>query len=250
MAQSLKTIHATCPHDCPDTCSMLVTVKDGKAISLKGNPDHPITKGFLCGKVSRYIERTYHPTRLLHPLKRVGAKGEGRFEKISWQEAIDTVASKLGTIIDSPYGPQSILPYSYAGTMGRLQSSSIDRRFFHRIGASLLERTICATAGVAGSHMTLGARAGIDPEAVLHSKLIINWGSNTSVTNSHLWAIMHRARKAGAKIITIDPFRSKTAEKSDLWIPIRPAKKPMPLSIAHFRSPHGPACNKSGWKNE
>ncbi len=234
MAQSLKTIHATCPHDCPDTCSMLVTVKDGKAISLKGNPDHPITKGFLCGKVSRYIERTYHPTRLLHPLKRVGAKGEGRFEKISWQEAIDTVASKLGSIIDSPYGPQSILPYSYAGTMGRLQSSSIDRRFFHRIGASLLERTICATAGVAGSHMTLGARAAIDPEAVLHSKLIINWGSNTSVTNSHLWAIMHRARKAGAKIITIDPFRSKTAEKSDLWIPIRPGTDAaLALGIMH-----------------
>ena len=234
MAQSLKTIHATCPHDCPDTCSMLVTVKDGKAISLKGNPDHPITKGFLCGKVSRYIERTYHPTRLLHPLKRIGAKGEGRFEKISWQEAIDTVASKLGSIIDSPYGPQSILPYSYAGTMGRLQSSSIDRRFFHRIGASLLERTICATAGVAGSQMTLGARAAIDPEAVLHSKFIINWGSNTSVTNSHLWTIMHRARKAGAKIITIDPFRSKTAEKSDLWIPIRPGTDAaLALGIMH-----------------
>ena len=234
MAQSLKTIHATCPHDCPDTCSMLVTVKDGKAISLKGNPDHPITKGFLCGKVSRYIERTYHPTRLLHPLKRIGAKGEGRFQKISWQEAIDTVASKLGSIIDSPFGPQSILPYSYAGTMGRLQSSSIDRRFFHRIGASLLERTICATAGVAGSQMTLGARAAIDPEAVVHSKLIINWGSNTSVTNSHLWAIMHRARKAGAKIITIDPFRSKTAEKSDLWIPIRPGTDAaLALGIMH-----------------
>jgi anaerobic selenocysteine-containing dehydrogenase len=234
MAQSLKTIHATCPHDCPDTCSMLVTVKDGKAISLKGNPDHPITKGFLCGKVSRYIERTYHPTRLLHPLKRIGAKGEGRFEKISWQEAIDTVASKLGSIIDSPFGPQSILPYSYAGTMGRLQSSSIDRRFFHRIGASLLERTICATAGVAGSQMTLGARAAIDPEAVLHSKFIINWGSNTSVTNSHLWTIMHRARKAGAKIITIDPFRSKTAEKSDLWIPIRPGTDAaLALGIMH-----------------
>lgn len=234
MAQSLKTIHATCPHDCPDTCSMLVTVKDGKAISLKGNPDHPITKGFLCGKVSRYIERTYHPTRLLHPLKRVGAKGEGRFQKISWQEAIDTVASKLGSIIDSPFGPQSILPYSYAGTMGRLQGSSIDRRFFHRIGASLLERTICATAGVAGSQMTLGARAAIDPEAVVHSKLIINWGSNTSVTNSHLWAIMHRARKAGAKIITIDPFRSKTAEKSDLWIPIRPGTDAaLALGIMH-----------------
>ncbi len=222
MAQPLKTIHATCPHDCPDTCSMLVTVKDGKAISLKGNPAHPITNGFLCGKVSRYIERTYHSTRMLHPLKRIGTKGAGRFEKISWQEAIETVASKLDSIIHSPFGPQAILPYSYAGTMGRLQGSSIDRRFFHRIGASLLERTICATAGVAGSHMTLGARAAIDPEAVLHSKFIINWGSNTSVTNSHLWAIMHRARKAGAKIITIDPFRCKTAEKSDLWIPIRP----------------------------
>jgi len=213
---------------------MLVTVQDGKAISLKGNPAHPITNGFLCGKVSRYIERTYHPTRLLHPLKRIGAKGEGKFQKISWQEAIDTVAAKLDAIIHSPFGPQSILPYSYAGTMGRLQSSSIDRRFFHRLGASLLERTICATAGVAGSQMTLGARAAIDPEAVVHSKFIINWGSNTSVTNSHLWAIMHRARKAGAKIITIDPFRSKTAEKSDLWIPIRPGTDAaLALGIMH-----------------
>ncbi len=222
MGQELKTVHASCPHDCPDTCSMVVTVQDGKAINLKGNPSHPITKGFLCGKVAKYIDRTYHPTRLLHPLKRVGAKGEGKFQAITWEEAISTIANKLNELIQSEGGAQSILPYSYAGTMGKLQSNSLDRRFFHSLGASLLDRTICATAGVAGSQMTLGTRAAIDPEAVLHSRYIINWGSNTSVTNSHLWAIMHKARKAGAKIITIDPFRSKTAEKSDWWIPIRP----------------------------
>lgn len=234
MTHQLKVIHATCPHDCPDTCSMQVTVKDGKAIGLKGNPSHPITNGFLCGKVSKYIDRTYHKTRLLHPLVRVGRKGEGRFEKTTWKEAIKTISSKLSDLMRSKHGPQSILPYSYAGTMGRLQGSSIDRRFFHRIGASLLERTICATAGVAGSQMTLGTRAAIDPESVLHSKYIINWGSNTSVTNSHLWTLMHRARKTGAKIITIDPFRSKTAEKSDLWIPIRPGTdSALALGIMH-----------------
>lgn len=201
---------------------MLVTVQDGKAVQLRGDPDHPFTKGFLCQKVARYLDRVYHRDRLQWPLKRVGKKGAGQFERIAWQEAIDTIAQRFAAIAASPDGPQAILPYSYAGTMGKLQGSSLDRRFFHRLGASLLDRTICATAGAAGCDITLGTRAHLDPEAVIHSRYIINWGSNTSVTNMHLWTIMHRARKAGAKIVTIDPFRCKTAERSDWWIPIRP----------------------------
>jgi anaerobic selenocysteine-containing dehydrogenase len=152
----------------------------------------------------------------------VGPKGAGRFARISWDEAVDTITRRFREIARSPDGPQAILPYSYAGTMGKLQGSSLDRRFFHRLGASLLARTICATAGAAGCDITLGTRAALDPEAVVHARYLINWGSNTSVTNVHLWALMHQARKNGARIVTIDPFRSKTAARSDWWVPIRP----------------------------
>lgn len=221
MRQAL-TVKAVCPHDCPDTCGMVVTVEDGKAVQLRGDAEHPFTKGFLCIKVANYLDRTYHRDRLMYPLKRVGRKGEGKFARIGWDEAIRTIAERFRAIAASPVGPQAILPYSYAGTMGKLQGSSLDRRFFHRLGASLLDRTICATAGAVGCDITLGTRAVIDPATVVHSRYIINWGSNTSVTNSHLWAVMHQARKRGAKIVTIDPHRSKTAEKSDWWLPIRP----------------------------
>jgi anaerobic selenocysteine-containing dehydrogenase len=218
----VKTVRVVCPHDCPDTCSMLVTVEDGRATRLRGDPDHSFTRGFLCQKVSRYLERVYHPGRLRFPMIRTGPKGKGAFRRVSWEEAIDLIASRFRAIADSTDGPQAILPYSYAGTMGKLQSESLDRRFFQRLGASLLDRTICATAGAAGCDITLGTRAAIDPEAVVHSRYIVNWGSNTSVTNMHLWTLMHQARKAGARIVTIDPFRSKTAQKSDWWLPIRP----------------------------
>jgi len=214
---------------------MLVTVKDGEAISLKGDPDHPFTKGFLCQKVTRYLERVYHRDRLKYPLLRVGPKGTGQFRRISWDEAIALICEKFKGIAASPHGPQAILPYSYAGTMGKLQNSSLDRRFFHRLGASLLDRTICATAGAAGCDITLGTRAVIDPDAVLQSRYIINWGSNTAVTNMHLWVIMHQARKRGARIVTIDPYRCKTAEKSDWWIPIRPGTDAaLALGIMHI----------------
>ncbi len=217
-------VRCVCPHDCPDTCGMIVTVKDGQAVNLKGDPDHPFTKGFLCVKVSRYLERVYHPDRLLYPLRRIGPKGGGieNFERTTWDAALAETATRMQSIRASLDGPQAILPYSYAGTMGLLQFASMDRRFFHSLGASLLDRTICATAGAAGSQITLGTRAMIDPEAVIHSRYIINWGSNTSVTNMHLWSIMFQARKQGAKIVTIDPHRSKTASRSDWWIPIRP----------------------------
>ncbi len=218
----LRTVRAVCPHDCPDTCGMVVTVRDGRAVDLRGDPDHPFTRGFLCGKVARYLDRVYHPERLLFPQKRVGPKGSGRFERVSWDEALATVAERFRAIAASADGPQAILPYSYAGTMGQLQGASLDRRFFHRLGASLLARTICASAGSAGCDVTLGTRAAIDPEAVVHARYIINWGSNTSVTNSHLWALIHQARKRGARVVTIDPFRSRTAERSDWWVAIRP----------------------------
>jgi anaerobic selenocysteine-containing dehydrogenase len=221
---SLTTVRAVCPHDCPDTCGMLATVdRDaGRVLSVRGDPDHPFTRGFLCQKVARYQDRVHHPDRLTHPLRRVGRKGEGRFERTTWDEAAREIAARFREIAASPDGPQAILPYSYSGTLGKVQGSSLDRRFFHRLGASLLDRTICATAGAAGCDVTLGTRAVIDPEAAIHSRLIVNWGSNTSVTNPHFWAVVVQARKLGAKVVTIDPHRSKTAARSDQWVAIRP----------------------------
>lgn len=206
---------AVCPLDCPDTCGMLVTLQDGRAVALRGDPQHAFTQGFLCHKMARYLERVYLPERVLHPLRRVGPKGSGRFVRISWDEALTEIAARLRQICDSPAGPQAILPYSYCGTMGKIQSESLDRRFFHRLGASVLDRTICATAGGTGLTYTLGARIGTDPEALDDSRYIINWGSNTAVTNSHLWVRMVAARKRGARIVTIDPYRCRTAERSD-----------------------------------
>ena len=236
MAQSLKVVRSVCPHDCPDACGMVVTVDEtGRAVELRGDREHPFTRGFLCQKVANYLDRVYHPERVLYPMKRVGPKGAGQFERISWDEAVSTIATRFRDIANSSDGPQSILPYSYAGTMGVLSYASLDRRFFHRLGASKLDRTICATAGAVGCEMTLGTRAVVDPELVRHSRVIINWGSNTAVTNSHLWAIMHQARKAGAKIITIDPYRSSTAAKSDWWLPIRPGTDAaLALAIMHI----------------
>jgi len=223
---------------------MSVTVENGRAIDLRGDKEHPFTKGFLCVKVNRYLERVYHPDRLQFPLKRIGKKGDGQFTRITWDEAINIIAEKYLAIARSSDGPQSILPYSYAGTMGQIQGNSLDRRFFHCLGASLLDRTICATAGTVGSIMTLGTRAAIDPETVTRSKYILNWGSNTSVTNMHLWSIMHQARKHGAKIVTIDPFRSKTAGHSDWWIPIRPGTDAaLALGMMHL-------IFKNGWHDE
>ena len=234
---SLKTIRAVCPHDCPDTCGMAVTVdkESGRAIDLRGDKDHPFTRGFLCQKVNHYLERVYHPERLLYPMRRIGPKGEGRFERISWDRALTEIAARLQAISRSAAGPQAILPYSYAGTLGKLQYGSMDRRFFNQLGASLLDRTICATAGAAGCDITLGTRAVIDPEAAINARYIIHWGSNTSVTNIHFWSIVHQARKRGARVVTIDPHRSRTAERSDWWIPIRPGTDAaLALGVMHI----------------
>src|SRR5215207_5764648 len=204
-------VRAACPHDCPDTCAMLVTVEEGRAVGVRGDPEHPFTRGFLCTKVSRYHERTHSPDRLAHPMRRVGSKGEGRFERISWDEALDEIALRFREIAESPDGPESILPYSYAGTMGLVQGESMDRRFFHRLGASLLARTICATAGSAGWGYTVGASIGADPEQAHRAKLVILWGTNTLTSNVHFWPYVLEARKQGARVVAIDPYRSRTA---------------------------------------
>ncbi|MBI4472002.1 MAG: molybdopterin oxidoreductase family protein [Acidobacteria bacterium] len=214
-------VRAVCPHDCPDTCAMLVEVDgSGRAVRVMGNPENPFTHGGLCVKVAHYEKRTYHTDRLLYPMKRIGRKGEGRFERISWDNALDTIAARLKSIAKE--NPQSILPYSYAGTMGMLQGASMDRRFFHKLGASLLDRTICATAGMFGMRYTVGASVGTNPETVDQSKYIIVWGSNIITSNIHLWRYLLKARSQGAKIVTIDPLRTRTAEQSDEHIAIMP----------------------------
>ena len=215
-------VRGACPHDCPDTCSWQVTVENGRAVRVAGDPDHPFTRGFLCTKVNRYVERTYHPERLTTPLRRVGAKGEGRFEPVTWDVAISEIAARLRAIADSPDGPEAILPYSYAGTMGMIQGESMDRRFFHALGASRLLRTICSSAGAVAMQMTVGANIGADSEGVPESDLILLWGSNTLTSNPHLWPFVLRARERGARVIAIDPLQTRTAAQCDEWIAIRP----------------------------
>jgi anaerobic selenocysteine-containing dehydrogenase len=211
----------TCALDCPDACSVLVTVENGRATKLRGNPDHPVTRGFLCAKVSRYLEHEYNPERLIYPMKRSGPKGSGRFERITWDEALDTIAEKL-TAIAREFGPEAILPYSYAGTMGVLNNASMDRRFFHRLGASRLDRTICSTAGQFGAAATLGVRYSTEPEQFRQSRLIIAWGANIMGTNVHLWPFIVEARRQGAKFYTIDPVRNRTGRLADRHFFVNP----------------------------
>jgi anaerobic selenocysteine-containing dehydrogenase len=215
-----RIIRGACPHDCPDTCSFFVTVENGRAIKIEGAEDHPTTAGFLCTKVNRYLERTYSPQRVLYPMKRAGEKGKGIFTRISWDEALETIAAKFKEIAADD--PQAILPYSYAGTMGLVQGEAMDRRFFHRLGASLLDRTICASAGAAGYKATIGASMGIDPERFSDARLILIWGSNPITSNVHLWPKILEARRKGAKIIAIDPYRSLSAERCDQHIALLP----------------------------
>ena len=212
---SAHVVRGACPHDCPDCCATLVTVENGRATRIQGDPDHPFTRGFLCAKVNRYLERTYHRDRLTTPLRRVGPKGSGKFEPATWDEALDAIAKKLTAIAKSADGPQSILPYSYAGTMGLIQGSSMDRRFFHSLGASQLDRTICSMAGTVGMRMTVGANIGADGEAIPQSDLVILWGTNTLTSNPHLWPFVLEAREKGAKVIAIDPIRTRTAAQCD-----------------------------------
>ena len=220
MTAMSEVVRVACPHDCPDTCAMLVTVEGGVAKKIQGDPDMPFTEGTLCTKVAYYLERTYSPDRLRHPMKRVGRKGEGKFRRVSWDEALDEIAARLKTL--AAENPQTILPCSYAGTMGMVQYSSMDRRFFHKLGASLLDRTLCSTAGKYGIRATLGASVGMDPERFDEAKLIILWGANPIVSNLHLWSRVQAAKRAGAKVIAIDPYRSLSAEKCTQHIALLP----------------------------
>ena len=213
-------VRATCPHDCPDTCALLVTVEDGVATEVKGDPDHPATNGVLCTKVSRYIDRTYHPDRLLYPMRRVGKKGEGKFERISWDRALDEIAARLKPIAERD--PQAILPYSYCGTMGLVQGEAMAMRFFNKLGASLLDRTVCATAGFTGYRYTIGGSIGTDLEQFQDAKLILIWGGNPIASNLHFWMRVQEAKRRGAKLIAIDPYRSLTAEKCHQHIAVMP----------------------------
>jgi anaerobic selenocysteine-containing dehydrogenase len=206
-----RVVRAACPHDCPDTCALQVTVQGGRVVRVQGDPAHPPTHGALCTKVSRYAERTYHPERVLQPLKRVGPKGAGRFEAVGWDEALDDIAMRLKSIIARD--PQAVLPYSYAGTMGLVQGESMAARFFHKLGASRLDRTICSSAGGEALIATYGAKVGMHVEQYADSKLILIWGSNSITSNLHFWTFAQAAKRAGAKLVCIDPRRTETADK-------------------------------------
>ena len=217
------TVRAACPHDCPDTCAMRVTVQDGRAIKVHGDPDHPPTHGSLCTKVSRYPERTYHAERVLHPMKRSGPKGSGQFVPVSWNEALADIGARLSAIAArGPGAAQAIVPYSYAGTMGLVQGESMAARFFHRLGASLLDRTICSSAGGEALAATYGAKVGMHLEFFAESRLILIWGSNSIASNLHFWTFAQAAKRDGAKLICIDPRRTETADKCHQHIALLP----------------------------
>jgi anaerobic selenocysteine-containing dehydrogenase len=227
------TAKVVCPHDCPDTCVMTVGVRDGKAVSIGGDPAHRFTQGFLCAKVNQYLDRVYSPERILHPMRRVGRKGEGRFERVSWDQALDEIAARFRAVIAN-HGPQAILPYSYAGNMGLLSFGSMDRRFFNSLGASLLDRTICSSAGGAGIKATLGKAMGFDPEAVAHARLIVAWGANIVSSNVHFWPFVEEARERGARLVVVDPYRSRTAEQADQHLALLPGSDAaLALGIMH-----------------
>jgi molybdopterin guanine dinucleotide-containing S/N-oxide reductase-like protein len=233
-----RTVKAACPHDCPDACGVLITVEDGRATKIQGDPEHPVTRGFLCAKVAKYLDRVYSPERVLYPMRRMAAKGpragqpalsevEGSpaptqiWQRISWDDALDEITSRFRAIT-AEFGSEAILPYSYGGTLGTLNSASMDRRFFHRMGASQLDRTICSSAGEAGLESVLGARLGTEPEQFPHSQYIIAWASNIHGNNVHLWPFITEARRNGAKLVVIDPYRTRTAACADWHLPINP----------------------------
>jgi anaerobic selenocysteine-containing dehydrogenase len=225
-------VRGACPHDCPDTCALLTTVEDGIAVKVQGNPDHPQTDGVLCTKVSRYTERTYHAERILQPLKRIGPKGLGRFEPVAWDAALTDISMRLKAI--AAKDPEAIVPYSYAGTMGLVQGESMAARFFNKLGASKLHRSICSMAGGEGLMHTLGGKVGMKVEFFAKSKLIIIWGSNSIGSNLHFWRYAQDAKRDGAKLICIDPRKTETADKCHEHIALLPGTDAaLALAIMH-----------------
>jgi anaerobic selenocysteine-containing dehydrogenase len=241
----VSVIAAACPHDCPDTCAMRVTVEDGRAVAIAGDPDHPVTAGFLCGKVSNYLERVYADDRILTPLLRAGPKGSGEFRQATWDEAIAAATAGLRAAIDR-HGPESVLPYHYYGTQGALQSGVMAQRFLTAVGASRLVRTICASAGIAGTVLTQGPSPEVDPEEWPNARLIVVWGWNPMSTAPHLWRLILQARKAGARLVVVDPYRSRTARVADQHL------RPVPgtdgaLALALMRAMVDAGIADAGW---
>lgn len=217
---SARVVQGACPHDCPDTCALRITVENGRAVKVSGDPDHPPTHGALCTKVSRYPERTYHKDRVLQPLKRIGNKGEGRFEPVSWDAALGDIAARLKAI--AARNPEAVLPYSYAGTMGLVQGDGMAARFFHKMGASLLDRTICSNAGGDALIATYGGKVGMQLAWYAESRLILIWGSNPITSSVHFWTFAQQAKRDGAKLVCIDPRRTDTAQKCHQHIALLP----------------------------
>jgi len=219
-----QVVHAACPHDCPDACGVLITVEDGRATRIQGDPQHPVTRGFLCAKVAKYLDRVYSPDRVLYPMRRIAPKGARStqvWRRISWDEALDEIAERFRKIV-AEFGGEAILPYSYGGTLGALNGASMDRRFFTRLGASELERTICSSAGEAGLESVMGVKLGTEPDQFIHSRYIIVWASNIHGNNVHLWPYIVEARRKGARLVVIDPYRTRTAACADWYLPINP----------------------------
>jgi molybdopterin guanine dinucleotide-containing S/N-oxide reductase-like protein len=232
-------VHAACPHDCPDACGVLITVENGRATKIKGDPAHPVTRGFLCAKVAKYLDRVYSPDRVLYPMRRVGPKGpaeqagspvptpvsvsqqQQEWQRITWDEALEEITARFKEI-SAEFGSEAILPYSYGGTLGLLNGASMDRRFFYRLGASQLARNICSSAGEAGLKSVIGSQLGTEPEQFRHSRYIIAWGANIHGNNVHLWPFIAEARRQGAKLVVIDPYRTRTAACADWYLPINP----------------------------
>ena len=241
-----RVVKAACPHDCPDACGVLITVQDGRATRIQGDPEHPVTRGFLCAKVAKYLDRVYSPDRVLYPMRRVAPKGPAAgienhsshstshttrdqneaasgqvWKRISWDEALDEITSRFRDVA-AKFGSEAILPYSFGGTLGALNGASMDRRFFHRLGASQLDRTICSAAGEAGLESVYGVKLGTEPEQFRHARYIIGWAANIHGNNVHLWPFVNEARRNGAKLVVIDPYRTRTAECADWYLPINP----------------------------
>lgn len=234
MTTTREKVYGACPHDCPDTCGIVTEVEDGRAVGFYGNPDHPVTQGWLCAKVRPYLEHVYHPERLLHPLRRVGPKGSGRWQRISWDEALATIGERWRAIIDE-YGSEAILPYSYSGTLGLVQMSVASGRFWNRLRASRLARTICGAAAEMAVEVTLGSRRSPPYEDVRHSRLVIIWGHNPVSTAPHFMPHLRAAQRDGCRLVVIDPRRTRTARGADWHLaPLPGTDGALALGLAHL----------------
>src|SRR5262245_37548454 len=238
-------VRGACPHDCPDTCGVLTEVAGGRAVAFRGDPDHPITRGWLCAKVRPYLDHVYHPGRLLQPLRRVGPKGDGRWERVSWDEALGEIGERWRRIIAAA-GAEAILPYSYSGTLGLVQMAVASARLWNRLGASQLERSICGAAAEKAVEATLGARWSAPYADVVHSQLAVLWGHNPVATAPHFLPFLQEARRKGCEVVVIDPRRTATAKQADWHIAPRPGTDGvLALGVAHEIVDAG--CHDEAW---